>query len=104
MRFDRLGSAWSGNVDVLTDRLRLYLVIAPADPQALAEAVLQLADDPALRQEFGRRGREWVESNHDRRRLAHDLLAAMERLSGHIVRQRHDAGESGRTRGAGETG
>jgi glycosyltransferase involved in cell wall biosynthesis len=69
------------------------LIIAPENSQALAGAIVQLADDPALGQELGRRGREWVETNHDRRHLAHDLLAAIEQLSGRILPQQHSPGE-----------
>jgi glycosyltransferase involved in cell wall biosynthesis len=65
------------------------LLVTPEDPQAMVEAILQLADDPALGQELGQRGRAWVERNHDRRRLAQDLLAAMEELSGQTLPQPH---------------
>lgn len=93
-----------GEASDLVNAANAGLVVAPEDPQALAEAVLQLANDPALRQEFGNRGRQWVQTNHDRRHLAHVLLAAMEELSATILPQRHDADERSRTKGAGGTG
>ena len=69
------------------------LLIEPEIGQALAAAVLQLANNPALGQEFGRQGREWVESHHDRHHLAQDLLAAIEELSGRSSPQQHSPGE-----------
>jgi glycosyltransferase involved in cell wall biosynthesis len=82
-----------GEAQDLVEAAGAGLVIAPENSQALAGAVLQLADDPALGQELGRRGREWVEINHDRRHLAHDLLAAIEQLSGPKLSQQHSPGE-----------
>ena len=39
------------------------LIVDPADPAALADAVERLADDAPLRQRLGRSGRAWVEEN-----------------------------------------
>lgn len=41
-----------------------FLCVPPDEPLSFAEAVLQLADDPQLRHELGRRGREFVEQNY----------------------------------------
>jgi len=41
-----------------------FLCVPPDEPLSFAEAVLQLADDPQLRRELGRRGREFVEQNY----------------------------------------
>ena len=41
-----------------------FLCVPPDEPLSFAEAVLQLADDPHLRAEFGRRGREFVEQHY----------------------------------------
>jgi colanic acid biosynthesis glycosyl transferase WcaI len=41
-----------------------FLCVPPNEPLSFAEAVLQLADDPQLRAELGRRGREFVEQNY----------------------------------------
>lgn len=46
-------------------------LVAPADPQALARAILQLADDPARRLALGRQGRVRVEE-----RFTLDLMVA----------------------------
>jgi len=39
-------------------------VLAKAEPEAFAEALLRLAGDPALRERIGRAGRAFVEANH----------------------------------------
>jgi glycosyltransferase involved in cell wall biosynthesis len=70
--------AAEGEARALIEAAGAGLVIAPEDPQALAEAMRRLADDPALARELGKRGRAWAETNHDRRRLAQTLLAAIE--------------------------
>lgn len=40
------------------------LLVAPEDPQALAQAVVRLLNDPALRQRMGNAGRSRVEQRH----------------------------------------
>ena len=61
--------AAEGEAGDLVEAAGAGLPVAPEDPKALAEAILQLVENPGLRQEFGIRGREWVEIYHDRRRL-----------------------------------
>lgn len=46
------------------------LVVPPEDPEALADALLELRRDPARREQVGRRGRAYVERHFDRRALA----------------------------------
>jgi colanic acid biosynthesis glycosyl transferase WcaI len=41
-----------------------FLCVPPDEPLSFAEAVLKLADDPQLRRELGRRGREFVEQHY----------------------------------------
>ena len=41
-----------------------FLCVPPNEPSTFAEAVLKLADDPHLRAELGRRGREFVEQHY----------------------------------------
>jgi colanic acid biosynthesis glycosyl transferase WcaI len=41
-----------------------FLCVPPNEPRSFAEAVLKLADDPQLRRELGRRGREFVEQHY----------------------------------------
>ena len=45
------------------------LVVAPEDPQALAEAVLKLHGSPGLREEFGMNGRTFVRQHFDKAKL-----------------------------------
>jgi len=49
-----------GNDEVVVDGETGYLV-PPADPQALAEAILRLLKDPSLRYQMGQKGRERVQ-------------------------------------------
>lgn len=52
-------------------------------PQAFADAILALIDDPARAAAIGRAGREWVVANHAWTRSAALLRAAYEKLIGH---------------------
>lgn len=56
------------------------ICVAPGNPQALARAIRRLHEDPALVQSLGRAGRQFVEQNFERNRLAQryaELLAAV---------------------------
>ncbi len=61
------------------------LCLPPEDPEALAEAILQLRDDPLRRQQLGVNGRAWVQAHHSPKIAAEQferlLMAAMERTS-----------------------
>jgi len=57
------------------------LTIPPGDPEALAEAVIQLYQmSPEERAEMGKRGREYVEKHHDIRKLAVRLEEVLQSL------------------------
>ena len=56
------------------------IVFAPGDDAALAAAVERLADDPEEGRRLGRNGRRFVLEHYDRRTLAHDYLAILERV------------------------
>jgi len=56
------------------------IVVAPGDDAALAAAVERLADDPEEGRRLGRNGRRFVLEHYDRRTLAHDYLAILERV------------------------
>jgi len=56
------------------------IVFAPGDDAALAAAVERLADAPEEGRRLGRNGRRFVLEHYDRRRLAHDYLAILERV------------------------
>lgn len=53
-----------------------FLCVPPGDPEAFAHAVRQLAADKALREEFGARGRAYVEANHTKTKILQDFMAA----------------------------
>lgn len=52
----------------------------PEDPDAIAAAIVRLADDPAARAAMGRRGRAWVLANATREALAARYLSVMQEL------------------------
>lgn len=57
------------------------LTVLPGQPQALAEAILQIATSPlAERQNMGRAGREYVEQNHGFEQLASRLAAVLDEV------------------------
>lgn len=51
-----------------------FLCVPPHDPSMFAEAVIRLADDSRLRQELGRRGREFVEQHYAKPRILGHLM------------------------------
>jgi len=54
------------------------LAIEPEDPAAYRDAILKLADDPALRQDLGRQGRDHVVAHYSRSQKAADYIACLE--------------------------
>ena len=50
-------------------------------PPAFAEAVIRLADDSRLRQELGRRGREFVEANYAKPRILGHLVSRLDAVA-----------------------
>jgi glycosyltransferase involved in cell wall biosynthesis len=54
------------------------LLVSPDDPQALAEVLIRLADDPERVRRQGRAGRETVINFYNWRRAAHDTMRAIE--------------------------
>ncbi len=57
------------------------IVIAPESAPALADALLRLASDPAMAQELGRRGRQFVEKGFDRDTLAAEMLDELRKVA-----------------------
>jgi len=55
-----------------------FLCVPPNDPSTFAEAVIQLADDSRLRQELGRRGREFVEQHYAKPRVLGHLMSRLD--------------------------
>ncbi len=58
------------------------VVVEPEDSTALAEAITDLARDPARREEMGKRGRRYVEEHFDRRRLAEEYRSLLRQVAG----------------------
>ena len=54
------------------------IVIPPENPQALAEAITKVMDNPSLCRDMGVAGRKFVEAKFDRQRLALDMLKVLE--------------------------
>lgn len=54
------------------------LVVEPEEPGALADAIRELAADPAGREAMGRAGREYVVEHYDRRKLARRYRGLLE--------------------------
>jgi glycosyltransferase involved in cell wall biosynthesis len=60
-------------------------LVRPGDPHAFAAAVLRLSADPALRERFGRAGRQHAVECFDRRRMAFEVAALYEQtLAGRL--------------------
>ena len=55
-----------------------FLCVPPDDPSSFAEAVIRLADDSRLRQELGRRGREFVETHYAKPRILGHLMSRLD--------------------------
>jgi colanic acid biosynthesis glycosyl transferase WcaI len=54
-----------------------FLCVPPNDPDAFAQAVLQLAGDEALRAELGARGRAYVLAHHAKPKVLNDFMLAV---------------------------
>lgn len=70
--------AIDGVVRDVVDAAECGVFAQPGDPQALANAVLILAKDPARSHEMGLAGRAYIEKNFDRTALAEELVEILE--------------------------
>jgi glycosyltransferase involved in cell wall biosynthesis len=68
-----VASRVGGNPEIIQDGTT-GLLVAPADPVALRDALLRLLDDSTLRLRFGVAARDWVQANAslNAMRLAYD--------------------------------
>lgn len=66
--------------ELVCDQAQAGVFAEPENPEAIAKAILQLADDPAGRERMGRNGRAWVLANATREGLARKYLAILEEL------------------------
>ncbi|HEY44468.1 MAG TPA: glycosyltransferase family 4 protein, partial [Anaerolineae bacterium] len=73
------------------------IAVQPGDPEALANAVRKLAEEPEQRRQMGLAGHDYVKRNFDRPVLARKLLLVMEKMvGGHHSddrRNRHGKGD-----------
>ena len=56
------------------------LLVPPEAPQALAAALMTLIQDPQLRADMGRNGREWVLERYEWRHNVDEMLGIYERV------------------------
>lgn len=56
------------------------LLVPPHDPEALAQAIIALAADPARRRTMGAAGRAWVGAEHTVQRMGERMLSLYRRL------------------------
>src|SRR5262249_50900999 len=68
-----------GETADLLRRANAGLVIPPANPQAFADAVLQLVNDPALARSLGENGRQYVEAHLTWSILVRNWLETLEK-------------------------
>jgi glycosyltransferase involved in cell wall biosynthesis len=76
----------TGGIPELVHHERNGLLVPPADPDALADALERLAKDSALRERMGRAGRETILQEFDQLQCAADLIDLIQR-SGGLVRE-----------------
>ena len=67
-----------GEARALLEDARAGIAIEPENARQLADAMLKLADDPALAASFGRAGREFATVNFDRAKVAARYLDLLE--------------------------
>lgn len=58
-----------------------FVCVPPNDPDAFAEAVLSLADNPGLRRVLGERGKQFVARHNDRSKVLEAFEARIQKLS-----------------------
>jgi glycosyltransferase involved in cell wall biosynthesis len=56
------------------------IAVPPGDPEALANAILSLANDPELALRMGEQARSYVETHFDRASLASKFIDILDRL------------------------
>jgi glycosyltransferase involved in cell wall biosynthesis len=74
-------SAPRGEIRSLVEEAKAGFVIEPEDPDALARAVLAVRADPVDAASRARAGREWVERDYLRDRLARRMVAFLESVA-----------------------
>ncbi len=70
-----------GVIRQVIEENRAGMAIPPGDPLALANAVLELAQNRALVEEMGQNGKKAIEEKYNRQKLAADFLNIFEQLA-----------------------
>ena len=65
----------------MIDEAQCGIPVPPEDPEAFADALERLADNPQERKAMGVKARELAESKFDRRKLAREFVGALEGVS-----------------------
>lgn len=73
-----------GEAKGVLEEARAGIVVEPENPLQLCEAILQLNENPALRQEYGRNGRDFVVRNFSRKDLAIRLEKVLQQVTGEL--------------------
>ncbi len=79
-----------GVIRQLVEEAHAGVFVNPGDPEALADAVVKLLDDPIQCEQMGKNGKATIEQNYSRKRIADSLLVLMEKL-----RREHGGNNSG---------
>lgn len=70
-----------GDLDSIVRTTECGLMLPPADPRAIATALQQLRDDPALARRLGRNGRQAVEREYNRERQVRKLESIYRKIA-----------------------
>jgi glycosyltransferase involved in cell wall biosynthesis len=74
--------AIDGVIRQVVDAAGAGIAVAPGDPQAMAQAVCEIAQNPQTAREMGMAGRNYVENNFNRWTLAEKLALLLEEMRG----------------------
>jgi len=77
-----------GHARQVMEQANAGIFIPPENPAELANAVVRLAADPALREFLGRNGRQHVLRHFSRRQTANTYLAVLQDMVGEDQRRR----------------
>lgn len=69
-------------IGLLAEQVHCGLRVDPEDATALSEAIIQLHEDASLRQEMGRKGREYIEKECSRFAAAKEHFALIQKVIG----------------------
>ena len=68
-----------GDTDTLIKHAQAGLTVEPGNPQALAEAILELYNNPEARETMGKKGKEYLLKNYSKEKLLRKLDEVLER-------------------------